>query len=62
MELWDAYNEKGERVPGTLVRGEPVPKGLYHLVCCILVALPPVFLFAYYNRELVEGIALAKEK
>ena len=37
MELWDAYNEKGERVPGTLVRGEPVPKGLYHLVCCILV-------------------------
>ena len=37
--------------------GEPTVQ----LVCCILVALPPVFLFAYYNRELVEGIALAKE-
>lgn len=37
MELWDAYNEKGDRVPGTLVRGEPVPEGLYHLVCCVLV-------------------------
>ncbi len=37
MELWDAYNEKGERVAGTLVRGEPVPQGLYHLVCCVLV-------------------------
>lgn len=32
------------------------------LVCCILVALPPLFLFAYFNRELVEGIALGKEK
>lgn len=32
------------------------------LVCCILVALPPLFLFAYFNRELVEGIALGGEK
>lgn len=27
------------------------------LVCCILTALPPVLLFAYYHRELVAGIA-----
>ena len=40
----------------------PVGEPTVQLVCCILVALPPVFLFAYYNRELVEGIALAKEK
>ena len=32
------------------------------LVCCILVALPPLFLFAYYNQELVEGIAIGGDK
>lgn len=32
------------------------------LVCCILVALPPLFLFANYKRELVEGIAIGGEK
>lgn len=32
------------------------------LVCCILVMLPPLFLFSYYNRELVEGIAIGGEK
>ena len=32
------------------------------LVCCMLVALPPLMLFAYYNRELVEGIAIGGDK
>lgn len=32
------------------------------LVCCVLVMLPPVFLFAYFNQELVEGITLGREK
>ncbi len=32
------------------------------LVCCVLVALPPLFLFTYFNRELVEGIVLAEMK
>ena len=32
------------------------------LVCCILVILPPLFLFLYFNRELVEGIVIGKEK
>ncbi len=32
------------------------------LVCCILVILPPLFLFSYFNRELVEGIVIGKEK
>ena len=38
MELWDAYDKefnKTERV--TLVRGEPIPSGLYHLVCDVIV-------------------------
>ncbi len=32
------------------------------LVCCMLVVLPPMFLFAFFNRELVEGIVFGKEK
>jgi len=32
------------------------------LVCCILVVLPPLFLFSYFNRELVEGIVIGGEK
>lgn len=37
MELWDAYDRDGNPTGGTLVRGEPIPEGLYHLVCGILV-------------------------
>lgn len=32
------------------------------LVCCLLVVLPPLFLFSYCNQELVEGIAMGGEK
>lgn len=37
MELWDVYDQNGSKLPGTLVRGEPIPAGQYHLVCCIVV-------------------------
>lgn len=38
MELWDAYDAEFHRVEGrVLVRGEPVPEGLFHLVCDVLV-------------------------
>ena len=38
MEIWDAYDGDFNRVEGVaLVRGEPVPEGLYHLVCDVLV-------------------------
>lgn len=37
MELWDAYNRKGNLTGGTLIRGEAIPHGLYHLVCEVLV-------------------------
>ena len=33
-----------------------------HLVCCILVVLPCLFCFTFFNRELVEGITLAEVK
>ena len=32
------------------------------LVACVLVTLPPLFLFSFFNQELTEGIALGGEK
>ena len=37
MELWDAYDQRGNKLEGHLVRGMPIPAGVYHLVCCIVV-------------------------
>ena len=37
MELWDAYTMDGMRTGQTLVRGEPIPQGIYHLVCEVLL-------------------------
>lgn len=37
MELWDGYLVDGTLANRDLVRGEPIPNGLYHLVCEILV-------------------------
>ena len=38
MELWDAYDKSLNKLENiTLVRGEPIPAGMYHLVCDVLV-------------------------
>lgn len=37
MEIWDGYLENGELAGCELVRGEPIPQGLYHLVSDVLV-------------------------
>lgn len=37
MEIWDGYLMDGSLANRDLVRGEPIPKGLYHLVSEILV-------------------------
>ena len=38
MEFWDAYNEQCEIIDGiTLIRGEKIPNGIYHLVSDIIV-------------------------
>lgn len=38
MEIWDAYDEKMNRIEEkTLVRGQPIPDGQYHLVSEIIV-------------------------
>ena len=36
-EIWDAYYADGTPAGTELVRGEPIPEGLYHIVCEILV-------------------------
>lgn len=37
MEIWDAYKADGSLAGCDLIRGEPVPEGLCHLVCEVLV-------------------------
>lgn len=37
MEIWDGYLQDGSFANVDLIRGEPIPRGLYHLVCEILV-------------------------
>lgn len=37
MEIWDAYKEDESLAGCDLVRGEPIPAGLYHVVCEVLV-------------------------
>lgn len=38
IELWDAYNSSFTKINGqTLVRGDIIPQGIFHLVCDILV-------------------------
>ena len=38
MELWDAYDKAIHKIEGmTLIRGEAIPDGCFHLVCDIIV-------------------------
>lgn len=38
MELWDAYDKDFNKIEDmTLVRGEEIPAGVFHLVCDIIV-------------------------
>lgn len=37
-ELWDAYDNTFHKIESmTLLRGAPLPDGIYHLVCDIIV-------------------------
>ena len=37
MELWDGYRADGSLAGVDLVRGEPVPPDIYHVVCGVLL-------------------------
>lgn len=57
-----AYIKDAQRWPLSVSLASTMPSDpVIRLVCCVLAALPPLFLFMYFNRELVEGIALGKE-
>lgn len=36
MEVWDGYRADGTLAGVDLIRGEKIPKGLYHIVCDVL--------------------------
>lgn len=58
-----AYLKEFEQYPISVALAyAPPPNTTVHLVCCILVVLPALFLFTYFNKELVEGIVLAEVK
>lgn len=37
IEIWDGYFADGTLAGRDLVRGEPIPEGIYHMVCEVLV-------------------------
>ncbi len=38
MEIWDAYNKNFKKIPNVeLIRGKDILKGMFHLVCDIIV-------------------------
>ena len=38
MEIWDAYDRDFKKIQGlTLIRGEAIPEGCFHLVCDVIV-------------------------
>lgn len=37
MEYWDLYDRSGNRLGKTVLRGEVLPQGAYHLVSCVVV-------------------------
>lgn len=58
-----AYLKDFERYPISVALAYvPPADNAIQLVCCVLVILPPLFLFTCFNRELVEGITLAEVK
>lgn len=58
-----AFLEDFERYPISVALAYiPPADSVVQLVCCVLVILPPLFMFTYFNKELVEGITLAEVK
>lgn len=56
-----AYIKDFERWPLSVSLASTLPADpAVRLVCCVLAILPPLFLFVYFNQELVEGITLGK--
>ena len=58
-----AYLRDVDRYPLSVALSYVPPgDGAIQLVCCVLAALPCLFIFSLFNQELVEGIALGEVK
>lgn len=55
-ELWDAYNKNFNKIENkTLIRGESIPDGAYHLVSEIVVKHTDGSYLEYIEKNMCEG-------
>ncbi|MFI3326926.1 MAG: carbohydrate ABC transporter permease [Clostridia bacterium] len=69
MDCWNmveqpvAYLKDYSKYPLSVILVYLPPETLTaHLVCCVLAVLPVLYLFLYFNKELIEGISLGQVK
>ena len=56
-----AYLRSFQDTPSRWAWPMPAPQGVaVQMVCCLLAALPPLFLFAFFSQDLVDGIVLGR--
>ena len=58
-----AYLRSFQEYPLSVGLAYAAPQGVaVQMVCCLLGALPPLFLFAFFSQDLVDGIVLGEVK
>ena len=58
-----AYLRSFQEYPLSVSLAYAAPQGVaVQMVCCLLAALPPLFLFAFFSQDLVDGIVLGEVK
>lgn len=58
-----AYLRSFQEYPLSVGLAYAAPQGVaVQMVCCLLAALPPLFLFAFFSQDLVDGIVLGEVK
>lgn len=58
-----AYLRSFREYPLSVGLAYAAPQGVaVQMVCCLLAALPPLFLFAFFSQDLVDGIVLGEVK
>ena len=63
LAFLDAWNMVEQEYPLSVGLAYAAPQGVaVQMVCCLLAALPPLFLFAFFSQDLVDGIVLGEVK
>lgn len=55
MELWNLYNENREKLPETMVRGNPISPGNFHLVVHVCIFHPDGRLLIQHRQPFKSG-------